>query len=175
MTTRTKTSRSRTSPAKTSRSSTAAKAKSSKVVKAPTAAPKMPMLDLRGLLSKMKLPGVDVSGLIDSRRKDVAALVAANKQAYRGFEAVARRQREMLAEAMKGLRENAKDTMAAQGASKRVALMAEHVQEAFGQALTNMREIAELSAQSQKEVVETLRKRLREGIDEMGGRLKPKQ
>jgi phasin family protein len=171
--TRTKTSKTRTSAAKTSRASAAAKKKSSHVAKVATAAPKAPLLDLRGILDKMKLPGVNVSGLIDSRRKDVAALLAANKQAYRGFEAVARRQREMLAEAMKGLRANAKETLATPGVSKRGAGIAEHVQEAFATALANMKEIAEMSARSQQEVVDTLKKRLRESIDEIGGRLKP--
>jgi len=36
-----------------------------------------------------------------------------------------------------------------------------------------MKEIAEMSAQSQQQVVDTLKKRLRESIDEIGGRLKP--
>lgn len=134
-----------------------------------------PLLDVRGLLEKLKLPKLDVSGLIDSRRKDVEALLAANEQAYRGFEAVTRRQAEMLAQAMKGLKHNAKDTMDASGARARVGLVAEQVQQAFGQALADMKELAELSARSQQQVVDTLNKRLRESFSEVSSRVAGKK
>lgn len=160
---------------KSTRPKTAAKAsaKAAVAVAAP-AAPKWPQLDLRKLLERLKLPGIDVSGLIDSRRKDVEALLFANEQAYRGFEAVVRRQGEMLAQAMKGIQAGAKDTLVTKGAVARAQSAASLAQQAFGQALADMKEIAELSAGSQKRVVETLNKRLRESISEVGDRLKAK-
>jgi len=167
-----------TSTTRRARASSAAKtkvkAKTSSAAKAATLLPKRALLDVRGLLDKLKLPGVDVGGLIDSRRKDIEALLAANEQAYRGFEAVTRRQGEMLAEAMKQLTASAKETFATQGASERTARVASLAQEAFGRALANMKEIAELSARSQKQVVDTLNKRLHDGIEEISGRLQPK-
>jgi phasin family protein len=167
--------RTNTTTRKQTRPKTAAKASAKAVAAVATpAAPKWPMLDLRRLLEKLKLPGIDVSGLIDSRRKDVEALLVANEQAYRGFEAVVRRQGEMLAEAMKGIKAGAKDSLATKGAVARAQGAASLAQQAFGQALADMKEIAELSAGSQKRVVETLNKRLRESINEAGGRLTAK-
>lgn len=136
-----------------------------------SAGAKTPLLDLRKLLEKLKLPELNVGGLIDSRRKDIEALMAANEQVYRGFEAVARRQAAMLSEAMKGLKRDARDTMAADGARARAGRAAELAKEAFGQALANMKELAELSARSQQQVIDTLNKRLRESLSEAGGRL----
>lgn len=158
------------------RTSAAAKAAAKSTAEdAKTASPKFPMPDLAGLLGKLKLPGLDVEGLIDSRRKDVEALLAANEQAYRGFEAVTRRQGEMLVEAMKGLKGNAKQAVAAEGLSDRASLVATQAKEAFGQALSNMKEIAELSARSQQQVVQTLNQRLRESLSETGERLGTKR
>ena len=161
----------RTQPtaSKTGRSSKISK---TDAVDATIAKPKASALDIRGMLEKLKLPGVDVAGLVDSRRQDIEALIAANKKAYSGFEAVTRRQREMLAEAMKELQDNAKATLAADGAKKRVSLVAEHAKKALDQALADMKEIAELSATSQKHVMDTLTKRLRESLSETGKRLK---
>ena len=136
-----------------------------------SASAKTPLLDVRKMLEKLKWPELNVGGLIDSRRKDIEALMAANEQVYRGFEAVARRQAEMLSEAMKGLKRDAKDTLAADGARARAGRAAELAKEAFGQALANMKELAELSARSQQQVIDTLNKRLRESLSEAGGRL----
>ncbi len=138
---------------------------------APRAAAAPPALDLSALLARLKLPGIDVTDLVESRHKDVQALLAANEQAYRGFEAVLRRQAEMLAEAMKNIDEGARETLATDGTKARVEHVGAQVKAAFGQALANMKELAELSARSQQQVVDTLNQRLREGLGEVGRRL----
>ncbi len=133
-----------------------------------------PVLDLQGLLGRLgdlKLPGVDVAGLLDSRRKDVDALLAANEQAWRGMEAVTRRQGEMLSAALDGLRRDLQATLDAEGASARLGSMAGHAQQALAHALANMKELAELSAQSQHQVLATLNQRLRDGVGEAAARL----
>lgn len=133
--------------------------------------PKTPQLDLREMLDKLRLPGVDVGSLVESRRKDIQALLAANEQAWRGLEAVTRRQGEMLTAAMGGLRENVKETLGTEGTAARVSTVAAHAQAVFDKALADMKELAELSARSQQQVVDTLNKRLREGIGEVGSRI----
>jgi phasin family protein len=133
--------------------------------------PKTPPLDLRAMLDKLRLPGVDVASLVESRRKDIQALLAANEQAWRGLEAVTRRQGEMLSAAMGGLRENVTEALGTEGTVARVGTVAAHAQAAFDKALADMKELAELSARSQQQVVDTLNKRLREGIGEVGARI----
>ncbi len=53
-----------------------------------------------GMLKNFKLPGVDVDALVAGQRKNVEALTAANRVAFEGVQAFARRQAEMLQETM---------------------------------------------------------------------------
>lgn len=130
-------------------------------------------LDIPALLENLRLPGIDVAGLVESRQKDLQALRAANEQAWRGVEAVLRRQGEMLAEAMKQVGENARETMDAKGAKARIGHVGTHARTVFGRVLADMKELAELSARSQQQVVDTLNKRLRDGIGETARQLNP--
>ena len=62
--------------------------------------PQMPIMDINQLMEQFKIPGVDVSAIMESRRKDIEALVAANRQAYEGMQKLGQRQAEMLRDAM---------------------------------------------------------------------------
>ena len=48
------------------------------------------------MLESFKLPGVDMTSLLEARRKDVEALAEANTLAYEGMQALVRKQTEML-------------------------------------------------------------------------------
>ena len=67
-----------------------------------------PFGDLSTMLEQFKVPGVDMSSFIDARRKDVQALVEANRAAYEAMQALARTQSDMLTQAMQGIQESAK-------------------------------------------------------------------
>jgi len=122
-------------------------------------------LDLRKLLEKLKLPGVDVNALLEHHRKDVETLIAANEQAFRGYQALTRRQAEILAEAMREWREGTAGLVDVKGIPEKASRTAGRAQQAFGQALGNMREIAEMAAKSHEQVIEILNKRVHEGLD----------
>ncbi|HEY5323888.1 MAG TPA: hypothetical protein VIK58_13750, partial [Caldimonas sp.] len=47
--------------------------------------------DLRKLVGRLKLPGVDMAAIVESQRKDMEALAEANRQAYEGIKALAQR------------------------------------------------------------------------------------
>lgn len=149
----------------------ATKAESAKTAQKPTAAKaeagfKIPdALDLRKLLEKLKLPGVDVNALLDYHRKDVETLIAANEQAFRGYQALTRRQAEILAEAMREWREGTAGMVDVKGIPEKASRTAGRAQQAFGQALGNMREIADLAAKSHEQVINILNKRVHEGLD----------
>ena len=49
----------------------------------------MPWLDdIKKLIDKYQLPGVDVAALVDWQRKDMEALAEANRQAFEGIKAL---------------------------------------------------------------------------------------
>ncbi|WP_235025521.1 phasin family protein, partial [Caballeronia terrestris] len=52
--------------------------------------------DFSKTLASFKFPGVDMTSLLEARRKDVEALAEANTLAYEGMQALVRKQTEML-------------------------------------------------------------------------------
>ena len=56
--------------------------------------------DIKKLTEKFQLPGVDVAALVDWQRKDLEALVEANRQAYEGVRALIERRNEILKETL---------------------------------------------------------------------------
>src|SRR5580692_6236415 len=96
----------------------------------------MPFPDFRKLLENYKIPGVDFAALMDHEKKNIEALTKANKIAFEGWQALVRRQSEILQETMKEAIANARNEDAAK---HRVEL----AKQGFEKALSHMRELAE--------------------------------
>lgn len=118
----------------------------------------MPFFDFTKLLEQYKLPGVDFTALVDRERKNIEALAQANKIAFEGWQALVRRQFEILQETMTQSIANARK----QDATKNRADIA---RQGFEKALDNMRELAEMAAKSQKEAFEVVSKRVDENME----------
>ena len=118
----------------------------------------MPFPDFTKLLENYKLPGVDFSALVDREKKNIEALTKANMIAFEGWQALVRRQSEILQETMKEAIANARTQDAAK---HRV----EVAKQGFEKALDHMRELAEMATKSQKEAIEIVRKRVDENIE----------
>ena len=67
-----------------------------------------PLDDMTKFMGQFKLPGVDMAAIIEARRKDIEALVEANKAALASMQALGAKQTEMFKEAMQGIQESAK-------------------------------------------------------------------
>ena len=119
----------------------------------------MPFFDFTKLLEQHKLPGVNVAALLDRERKNIEALTKANMIAFEGFQALVRKQSEILQETMKQTIANARQ----QDVSKNM----EVAKQGFEKALDHMRELAEMAAKSQKEAFEVVRKRVDENMEEI--------
>ena len=65
------------------------------------AAGETPVFDFTKLMSQFRLPGVDFAAFVDRERKNIEALVKANRIAFEGWQRLVRRQAEMLEETMK--------------------------------------------------------------------------
>ena len=114
--------------------------------------------DFTKLMSQFQLPGVDFATLVDRERKNIEALAKANRIALEGWQRLVRRQAEMLQETMKKVVADASQQDAKQ---KRADL----AKEGFEKALANMRELAEITTQSQKEAFDVVRKRIEENVE----------
>ena len=118
----------------------------------------MPFFDFTKLMSQFRLPGVDFAALVDRERKNIEALAEANRIAFEGWQALVRRQAEILQETMKKVVTNA-------GQEDAVKKRADLAKEGFEKALANMRELAEMATKSQKEAFEVVRKRIEENVE----------
>ena len=121
------------------------------------AAGETPVFDFTKLMSQFQLPGVDFTALVDRERKNIEALVKANRIAFEGWQHLVRRQAEMLEETMKKVVADAGQ----QDPKKRADL----AKEGFENALANMRELAEITTHSQKEAFDVVRKRIEEHVE----------
>ena len=122
------------------------------------AAGETPVFDFTKLMSQFRLPGVDFAALVDRERKNIEALAKANRIAFEGWQRLVRRQAEMLQETMKKV---VTDAGKEDAAKKRADL----AKEGFEKALANMRELAEITTQSQKEAFDVVRKRIEENVE----------
>jgi phasin family protein len=119
-----------------------------------------PVFDFTKLMSQFQLPGVNFTALVDRERKNIEALVKANRIAFEGWQRLVRRQAEMLQETMKIVVAEASQV----DAKKKRADLAK---EGFEKALANMRELAEITTQSQKEAFDVVRKRIEENVEDI--------
>lgn len=124
-------------------------------------------LDVSKLLAEIKIPGVDVDAILASQRKNIEAVTAANQLAIEGFQAVVRRQAEILRQTMEEAGPLVTDLMGAGSPQDKVAKQAEVVKTAFGKALVNMKELAEMVAKSNSEAANVISKRVSESLEEL--------
>jgi phasin family protein len=118
---------------------------------------KMPDFDFTKLMKDFKLPGVDLATIMDREKKNIEALTEANRVAFEGWQALVRRQAEILQESIK----RAVGTVEGEDAGTKRMDLAAH---AFETALSNMRELAEMAIKSQKETFDIIRKRVEDNF-----------
>ena len=126
----------------------------------------MPFADVGQMLTQFKLPGVDLSELMQSRKKDIEALTAANQRAYEGMKALGKRQAEMMTEAMAEWRAAA-PMLTAMKSGDIGAARGELAKQVFGKMLSNMRELAEMAATSQTQAGEIVTQRFHENLADL--------
>ena len=123
--------------------------------------------DLTQMLEQFKVPGVDMSAIVDARRKDIEALVEANKAVYEGMQALATKQTDMLKQAVDA-------TKAASSAVGDPTKQAELARKAFEKALSDMRDLAELARRSQADAMASITARATAHMEETKKMMQPK-
>jgi len=113
-----------------------------------------------------KMPMVDVDAVTAAQRKNIEAVQAANQVAIEGFQAVARRQAELVREASEELQSMFKD-LAGANAEDRFAKQADAVKALFEHAVANTNEIATMVQKTNSEAATLINKRVSENLDEV--------
>jgi hypothetical protein len=132
-----------------------------------------PLGDITTMMSQFKMPGIDMASIIEARRKDIEALVEANKAAVDSMRALGARQTQMFQDAMQGIQDSAL------GARKGVgfgdpAKQAELVRKACEKAIADMQELAEMTRQSQANTMAHITRRATEQMNEIKSLMQPK-
>jgi phasin family protein len=110
------------------------------------------VIDFSKLIEQVKLPGFDMAAVVETQRKNIDALTAANQRAYEGMQALMQKQAEMFNERVKTIQAavqkgntgNPVEAFAQQG---------EYVQQTFKKMFDDMRELAEMAQKSQTETL----------------------
>ena len=131
----------------------------------------MPWLDdLKKLIDKYQLPGVDVAALVDWQRKDLEALAEANRQAFEGSKALIDRRNEILKDTLAQWQATVKDATSAEAVSKQ----AEAVKQGIEKAVANFRELSEMEAQARNNAWKIVQDRIQENSSNLQKLLQPK-
>ena len=130
-----------------------------------------PFADLAKMFEQFKIPGVDMTAIVDARRKDVEALTQVNQAAYESMQAMARKQADMLAQAMQGAQDAARQ--AASGAGD-PAKQTELARKAYEKAVTDMKELAEIARKSQADALAIVSQRANQQVEEFKKLMQPK-
>jgi len=126
--------------------------------------------DIKKLTEKFQLPGVDVAALVDWQRKDMETLVEANRQAYEGVRALIGRRNEILQETLAQFQAAVKDATSSEAIAKQTEAGKHGVQKV----ITNIRELAEMEAQSRNTAWKVVQDRMQENLGNLQKLLQPK-
>ena len=116
-------------------------------------------------MGMLKMP--DFAGmLVTARRKDLQAIVQANRRSYAGLQSVVDRQSQALKDAVSEWRLVLR-MLAESGPRETFSKLDELALASFKMALNNIRELAEMTARSQADAYTVVSRRIREDIDEV--------
>ena len=129
-------------------------------------------MDFTKIAGQFQVPNFDTGALIESQRKNIEAMTAANRLAFEGAQALSQRQAEILRKVWDDST-SVMQTLSATGKpEEQMAKQAEFAKQAFEQSLANLRELAEIGAKSNSEAVEVITKRVAEGLEELKSEIK---
>jgi phasin family protein len=121
-----------------------------------------PFGDLSKMLEQVKLPGVDMAEFADARRKDIEALVKANEAAQEGMQALARKQTEMLTQAVQALQGGARGMGIGDPAKQ-----AELARGAWQKTLADMTDLADMARKAQTDAMASITQRATQNMADM--------
>ena len=133
---------------------------------------KNPFAGLNQLLERANLTGIDTAGIVEARRKDIEAILAANRIVYEGAQALAQKQLEILRTTMNAAR-NVVGEGSFRGTPVEIAnRQRELLSKAFQMSLAHMRELADIVRNAQAEAFAVVKDRVEDDIRDLVARVK---
>jgi phasin family protein len=133
-----------------------------------------PFGDLSRMIEQFKLPGVDMSAIVESRRKDMDALMAANKATLDSMQELAKKQAEIFAQAMQTAQDSIQSlAKGGVGAPDQVEQV-EVARKAYERAVAGMSELAQMAIKAQADAMAIIATRAQQSVEEMKKVVQPK-
>lgn len=135
----------------------------------------MPWLDdFRQMVEKYKLPNVDIAALVDWQRKDMEALVEANRQANEGIRALIERRNEILGETFAEWQAAVQNLAGNMTGTDVLSKQADIAKQGVEKAVENFRELTQLEMQAHTNAWKVVQERMQENMANLQKLLQPK-
>jgi phasin family protein len=129
--------------------------------------PKFPT-DMTKYFSSLKLPALpEVAALMETHKRNLAALAAANKLVFEGAQAITQRQVEVIRRQVTDVTEAAKVLAAPGDARERTLRQAELMKQAYEKSVADLKEVEDLLRKSSTEALELVHHRFIGALDEV--------
>ena len=124
--------------------------------------------DLSKMMGDFKFPGLDMQALMETQQRNMEAMRVANQSAVENMQSIMKRQGEMLQAAMSEASNAMRSIMQPGGSPEDGARkQGEVVQRCMDVTLSNLREIAELTAKANRDIFEVINGRVVAGLEEV--------
>lgn len=132
-----------------------------------------PQDEFMRIFTEMKLPTMpDISAITAAHQRNIEALTTANRLAMEGAQAVARRNMEIMQQALGEMNETIRALTSDEAPQAKAARQAELMKAAYEKAMANMREMSDLIQKSNTEAMGVLNSRVSAALDELRGLMK---
>lgn len=124
-------------------------------------------MDITKMMADFKMPMLDVQQIMTISRKNIEAMTAANQLAVEGIQACLKRQAEIVQESLKEANSIVTEMAAAGTPEDKIVRQVELVKQAYENAISNTKELAEIAAKSNGEAIELISERVSDSLDEI--------
>jgi phasin family protein len=123
--------------------------------------------DFSKIAGEFKFPMVNVETVVETGRKNFAAMTTASTAAVDSMKTIATRQGDMFRAAMEDFSKHGSDVLSAATVEEKIAKQIDFAKKSYDLAITNSKELAELYKKGQTEAFETLSARVADLTEEV--------
>lgn len=124
----------------------------------------IPMPDFGGIFRAFASPVLDLAGIADMQRKNMEALMEANRVAAEGYQVLLRRQAEILQESVSAASDVMHTALRNGNSAEKGSELARTAME---QGFAHMRELAELVSKAHTDAFSVVQARMKSSLDEL--------
>jgi len=123
--------------------------------------------DFTKIAGQFNFPVVGVETVVETSRKNFAAMTTASTAAVEALKTIAQRQGDMVRAAMEDFSKHGSDVLGAASIEEKAAKQVDFAKKSYDAAIANTRELADLYTKGQADAFETLNARVAELTEEV--------